>query len=67
MKNLTWKGKLIIAAVIIALVILIIVGIKYLPIWSTIEAVVMFASGFFLGWMAKKLNILKKERNEAKD
>jgi len=67
MNNLTWKGKLIIAAVIIVLVILIIVGIKCLPIWSTIEAVIMFASGFFLGWMAKKLSIIKKERNEAKD
>lgn len=67
MKNLSWKGKLIIAAVIIVLVILIIVGIKYLPIWSTIEAVVMFAAGFFLGWMAKKLDIIKKERNEVKD
>lgn len=67
MKNLTWKGKIIIAAVIIVLLILIIVGIKYLPIWSTIEAVVMFASGFFLGWMAKKLSIIKKERNEIKD
>ena len=67
MKNLTWKGKLIIAAVIIVLVILIIVGIKYLPIWSTIEAVIMFVSGFFLGWIAKKLSIIKKERNEIKD
>lgn len=67
MKNLSWKGKLIIAAVIIVLVILIIVGIKYLPIWSTIEAVVMFTAGFFLGWMAKKLDIIKKERNEVKD
>lgn len=61
MKNLTWKGKLIIGAVILAMIILIIIGIAYLPVWSTIEAFIMLVIGFFFGWMLRA----KKESNPA--
>ena len=65
MRNLTWKGKLTIGAVILAIVILIIVGIAYLPVWSTIEAFIMFIAGAFLGWMGRARKESKSD--ETKD
>lgn len=65
MNKLTLKGKIIIACIIVVMIIMIIVGIKYLPIWSTIEAFLMLGIGFFFGWMlrAKKLNKTKNNDN----
>ena len=61
MKKFSWKGKLVIASIIIVLIILIIVGIKYLPIWSTIEAIFTMIIGFFFGWMGRAKKESKDE------
>lgn len=53
LKNLSKKAKWILAAVAVVIVILLIVGVKYLPIWSTIEAIVMLIVGGVTGWFLK--------------
>lgn len=63
LKNLSKKAKWILAAVAVVIVILLIVGVKYLPIWSTIEAIVMLIVGGVTGWFlkSKKDDISPKE------
>lgn len=48
------KNKIIVIAIIVAVVIICLVSIKYLPFWSTIISAVTAVAGFFTGWYAKK-------------
>jgi uncharacterized membrane protein len=48
------KNKIIVIAIIVAVVIICLVSIKYLPFWSTIISTATAVAGFFAGWYAKK-------------
>ena len=48
------KNKIIVIAIIVAVVIICLFSIKYLPFWSTIISTLTAVAGFFAGWYAKK-------------
>ena len=48
------KNKLIVIAVVIAVLAAIIVSIKYLPLWSTIISALVAVASFVGGWFLKK-------------
>lgn len=64
MSKLSKKGKIIVAIVMLVILILFVVGIFVLPIYGTIEAVILFIGGIFFGWLLKSANIIKKVPNE---
>jgi len=63
--TLSKKGKWIAGAVILLVVILIIIGIAYLPVWSTIEAFIMLVIGTVCGWMGRARK--ESKSNEIED
>lgn len=48
------KAKIITIAVIVAAIALIVVGVKYLPLWSSLISAGVCACAFTGGWYAKK-------------
>ena len=47
------KEKIIVIAVIVAVIALIIVSVKFLPLWSTLISAAASAAAFVGGWYAK--------------
>jgi uncharacterized membrane protein len=48
------KKQWISIAIIIAVIIGLIIAIKYIPVWLTILNLVMFTAGFASGWLFNK-------------
>lgn len=55
------KHKIIVIAIIVAVVAICLVSIKFLPFWSTIISTVTAVAGFFAGWYANKWYDHRKE------
>lgn len=47
------KEKIIVIAVIVAVIALIIVSVKFLPLWSSLISAAVAAASFVGGWFAK--------------
>ena len=60
MNRLSKRGKITVAIVAAVLLILFTVGIFVLPIYGTIEAVLLFIGGIFFGWLLKSTGIIKE-------
>ena len=48
------KHKIIVIAIVVAVVAICLVSIKFLPFWSTIISTATAVAGFFAGWYAKQ-------------
>lgn len=48
------KGKWIAAAIIVLVAVLVIIGIAYLPVWSTLMSLFTLILGGVGGWFLKK-------------
>ena len=53
-KNDMTKKQWISIAIIIAVIIGLIIAIKYIPVWLTILNLVIFTAGFAAGWLFNK-------------
>ena len=48
------KHKIIVIAIVVAVVAICLVSIKFLPFWSTIISTATAVAGIFAGWYAKQ-------------
>ena len=64
MTDITKKGIIIIVSIAAVMLILLIIGAFTIPVFGTIESLIMLLGGFFFGWILKNARTINVVGND---